>query len=402
MARKGDSGWTDLLVDRSASPPPIAEARFQAWMEGRRIFVSSTLDEEMLPGREAVRRYLDKYHADAVMWESITPADARPQDAYLDGVTRSELFVLLAGSRYGTTDSTGYSPIHKEGNRAAELGLTRLLFEKANVKASDRDGRLNDWIGSLYSELSGARYTSEDELVSVLDSRLREIASAQETYWVKLGNLVFPASISRQSSGGQTTFVISAELRDATLRRAINRLLRPGFGQGEMSLTWALETHTVRVAEITSHSVGVSIEEIRITCLDTEDAGWRSYGFGGMTYIDHSGKSFGPREQAEVWLSAAVFGNQKRAANDHSFYRGRSGDSGPTLHEVLVETSSKGWRAEGIVRLYVVDELDRIFGAYVSEMDVGPASASSVRLAIAITLPENHELQSRGLVPLSQ
>jgi hypothetical protein len=400
MSRKGDSSWTDLLVDRSASPPPMAEARFQKWMEGRRIFVSSTLNEEMLPARQAVRQYLTKYNADAVMWESITPADARAQDAYLDGVARSELFLLLTGSRYGTTDSTGYSPTHKEGNRAAELGLTRLLFEKADVKASDRDGRLNDWIGSLYSELSGARYTSEVDLVSVLDSRLREIASAQETYWVKLGNLVFPASITRQSSGNQTTFTVSAELRDATLRRAINRLVRPGFGHGETSLTWSLETHTVRVAEITSRSVGVSVEEIRITCVASEDAGWRSYGFGGMTYVDHSGQSFGPREQAEVWLSSAVFGDQKRPANDHGVFRGRSGESGPTLPEVLAETSSKGWRAEGIVRLYLVDELDRIFGAYLAEMDVGPASARSIRVLLRLVLPEKQELESRGLVPL--
>ena len=54
------------------------------------------------------------------MWEEITPRDEGPQRAYLSGVDRSSVFLLILGSRYGVTDQTGYSPTHQEGNRAAE------------------------------------------------------------------------------------------------------------------------------------------------------------------------------------------------------------------------------------------------------------------------------------------
>jgi hypothetical protein len=399
MPISGEGIWTKLLVDGGATPPSIIEERFRAWMGGRRIFVSSVMDDEMLSSRLAVREYLSKYGAEAIMWESITPADARPQDAYLEGVRRSEIFLLIVGSRYGQSDASGYSPIHKEGNRAAELGLTRLLFEKSGINAAERDGRLNDWTGSLYSELSGGKYGSPEELVSVVDSRLREIASMQETYWVKIGNLVFPGSVRRSSSGNQTTFVVTSEIRDAAVRRAIGNLLKPGMGQSsETRLSWASETHRVRITEVTSHSLGMSAEEFKISCSATETAMWRSY--SPMTYVDNYGKSFGPREQAEVWLSTAVFGNQITKPSDHPFYRNSSGEPGPSLANVLSSTGARGWRAEGLTRLYLVEELDRLFAGYVSELEVGPATAASIRVVARLTLSESGDVDTQGMVPL--
>ena len=78
--------------------------------------------------------------------EEITPRDEGPQRAYLTGVDRSSVFLLILGSRYIITDQTGYSPTHQEGNRAAEQRIPRLLFELASLKDSERDGRLNDWL----------------------------------------------------------------------------------------------------------------------------------------------------------------------------------------------------------------------------------------------------------------
>jgi hypothetical protein len=283
---------------------------------------------------------------------------------------------------------------------AAELGLTRLLFEKSGVDVAARDGRLNDWIGSLYSELSGGKYTSAEELVSVVDSRLREIAAMQETYWVKIGNLVFPGSVRRSTSGNETKYVVTSQIRDAAVRRAMGNLLRPGIGQSsETRLSWASETHRVRVTEVTSHSLGMSAEEFRITCTASESSMWRSY--SPVTYVDGYGKSFGPREQAEVWLSTAVFGKQQTKP-DHPFYRSNSGEPGPSLSEVLSSTGARGWRAEGLTRLYLVEEFDRLFAGYISELDVGPATAASVRVAARLTLPDEGDVVTQGLVALSR
>lgn len=403
MSPRSENGWGDLLIDGGASPPHIDESRFRSWMSGLRIFVSSTIDDEMIPARTSARQYLTQHNAEAVMWESITPLDTRPQDAYIEGVSRSELFVLLVGHRYGQSDTTGYSPTHKEANRASELGLTRLLFERAGIDLSQRDGRLNDWIKSIYSEVSAGQYDSTEELVAKLDSRLREVASSQETYWVKLGDLVFPGLVRRLSSGGHTTFVVSAEVRDSAVRRAIGALTQRGGGQHQADrLTWALETHPVRIEEVSSHAIGLSAEKVRITCVETEDRGRSSYAMlGGVTYVGQSGRSFGPKDQAAIWAEESLFSHRLEGGAAHAlFMRAASGEAAPSLTRVLTANSALGWRAEGLIRVYLVEEFDRRFGGYVSAMQVGPATATHVRLVAQLTLPDKQGIAIRGLVPL--
>src|SRR5207248_2661188 len=116
-SRGAESSWNSLIVENAAHPAPLSEERFRDWMAGRNIFVSSTMDAEMTPFREAVRAYIHSMGATPIMWEEITPRDEGPQQAYLGGVDRSGVFVLLFGSRYGVTDASGYSPTHQEGNR---------------------------------------------------------------------------------------------------------------------------------------------------------------------------------------------------------------------------------------------------------------------------------------------
>ena len=148
------------------------------------------MDQEITAYRNAVRAHLHAIGASPVMWEEITPRDEGPQRAYLNGVDRSSVFLLILGSRYGITDQTGYSPTHQEGNRAAEKRIPRLLFELASLKDSERDGRLNDWLRSLHHEISGASFTNDADLVAQLDARLREMAAQSERLWIKLDFVV--------------------------------------------------------------------------------------------------------------------------------------------------------------------------------------------------------------------
>src|SRR5688500_11387426 len=113
------SSWDSLLLDSVVTAPPVDDGRFRQWVSGQRIFVSSVMDAEMTPYREAVRKYLDSFGIGVpVMWETISPADSRPAQAFLDGVDRSTQFLLMLGKRYGVADDTGYSPTHKEADRA--------------------------------------------------------------------------------------------------------------------------------------------------------------------------------------------------------------------------------------------------------------------------------------------
>ena len=363
------------------------------------------MDEEMTSARDAVGAYLREQAAAPVMWESITPADRRAQDAYLDGVEQSKLLVLMLGSRYGRADATGYSPTHKEERRARELDIPRLLFERDGVRRSDRDGRLNDWIDSLYSEISGAKFGDSGELVRKLDRQLRELASMQDTYWVKLGPLVFPGSVSRRSSRDGGEFVIRASLGDPVVRRAVAGLADMRARVRADRLTWALQTHTISVSSVASHSVGTSLDDVEVTCDVTAD---RAYGgmFGGMSF-SADGRSIGPAEQVELWAREALFGERsegnRRPRHGGDILRAFVAHEGPTLPEVLGRYRAGGWLAEGLSRLFAIEEATAKFGGHFDRLEVGPSTASSIRFEGAYRL-ETHEsdvAEISGRVPLA-
>ena len=72
-----DSDWNQLVVDDAATVTPLDEPQYRQWLRGQRVFVSSTMDGELTPYRDAVRGYLEAYGGPqtAVMWETVTPAD---------------------------------------------------------------------------------------------------------------------------------------------------------------------------------------------------------------------------------------------------------------------------------------------------------------------------------------
>jgi hypothetical protein len=51
-----------------------------------------------------------------------------------------------------------------------------------------------------------------------------------------------------------------------------------------------------------------------------------------------------------------------------------------TLPEVLRSHSAGGWLAEGLTRLYAVEEVARRYDGHFPHLDVGPSTARSVRI----------------------
>lgn len=402
-----DRTWGQLIMERRTAPPALDGERFRQWMAGRRIFVSSTMDAEMTPVRVAVATYLRGQGASPVLWEGITPQDRRADDAFIDGVDSSSLFLLLLGSRYGQSDSSGYSPTHKEANRARELGIPRLLFERA-MPSADRAGPLNDWLGSLYSELSAARYMTAEDLVTQLDQRLREIAGGQDSHWVKLGNLVFPATVRQRSEHGATTFHVRTTLRDPAVRHAVMDLGQSasgGFRGGgrALQLTWGLATHAVRVDGIDVHSAAVSADEVEIICTAAGQLPAEAYAsFGGITFSGPSG-TIGPVEQAAMWANVGLFGGTlPDAARRDAFLVDMVTPAQP-LPQVLNTTGARGWLAEGLTRIYAIEGLAAKFGGRFESLQVGPATAMGVRVRgrYLISSFSPRIVEINGSVPLS-
>lgn len=387
--------WTQLVIDCAAVPSPVDEGRYRQWLGAQRVFVSSVMDDELRSYREAVRTYLKKHGGQAVMWETVTPQDQPPEQAYLEGVRQSTLFLLMLGQRYGVADASGYSPTHKEANEAEQQRLPRLLF---TLPATDRDGRLNDWLRSLYSVISGIEVKSPDHLVERLDDELRKLAARSQRSWIKLGRFVFPGKVSRttdQQRGEQ--FVVTARVASNEVRQGLLGMGGP-FHQEQMRLTWPDHSFVVRVEAVASESEYVNEDAVTLTCRGVEDR-------GGEMAMNLNG--VGPTEQAELWARRAILGEACTNQGPADLIDLYTRPDGPTLPQILKSAVLSGWQAEGVARLYAVEELQRKWGGTFDSIEVGPATASGVPIRATARLPrmasnvpaERFEVQ--GVLPLA-
>lgn len=62
-----NNSWDKIIAETSARPLPLAEEQFRAWMGRQGIFVSSVMDDEMIPHRNAARAYLRRMSATPLM-----------------------------------------------------------------------------------------------------------------------------------------------------------------------------------------------------------------------------------------------------------------------------------------------------------------------------------------------
>lgn len=396
-----DLHWNDLIIEKRTAPPALSDEQFRVWMADRPIFVSSVMDAEMNPAREAVRAWIRIWGGGPVMWEEITPQDRRPEDAYLDGVDRSELFLLLLGTFYGVSDQTGFSPTHKEANRASERGITRLLFQPEGIPSSAREGKLNNWVGSLYHEVSGGKYADTDELIRKLEARVREIASGQETPWVKLGQLVFPGTVTRRNRHGTTEFEVRATLRETSIRRAMGEI---GGWSGHVEtdrLSWVADTLPVQEVEAEIQSSSSSQSQAILTARLANRSNTSRSALAEVSMRLRDGRHLTPADQAKMWWRHATFGDDLPNLPD-KVERSLLDLESLTLPVVLGAYKARGWLAEGLTRLYIVEGLITRFGGGFEQLDVGPASSTSIRVK-AIFRPSGFEQRTvdiEGLVPL--
>jgi hypothetical protein len=393
--------WRDLFVERRASPVPLDDTGFREWMSGRRIFVSSPMDDEMLPARQAIRSWLEKWDAVPVMWESITPRDQRADIAYIEGVDSSAVFVLAVGKRYGIPDWSGYSPTHREANQAQMRGIPRLLFVRGDVSDAERDGKLNDWIKGLYNELSAAVYDNSEGLCRQLDRQLREIAAQHESMWLKLGPLVFPGHIDERRSGNESLVSISARVGDGDVRRELSSLGRKPSRVRADRLTYLTDSKLVTVRDVSTSTQRTSASSVSITCVQLERGGGAS-SLGGMT-INTGGRSYSPTDQVELWAQEVVFGvvDANLPPSPPPLWGMWRDLESETLPQLLKKIHAHGWMAEGLTRLFIVENLIAKFGGHFVRMDVGSASGSGVRVKVGFAVDgAQRPATFEGIVPL--
>jgi hypothetical protein len=372
--------WKNLLIDAQAVLVPLDESRFRAWLSSQRVFISSVMDPELKPYRKAVRAFLEQYGTGVpVMWETISPADIGPVKAYLTGVDSSSLFVLMLGGRYGVATAGGYSPTHQEERHAKERHLLRLFFTLP-PKDEAADGRLQDWKGSLYNEISGNYAASPQDLVSQLKAKLDQLAARAQRDWIKLGRCMFIGSVKTKSSptAGQSFHVV-AKARDMSVRHELHAMASQ---RRSVRLTSSKGSFRVQIEHVEESGELVGESDYEIVCQAARDQSDEGQQYNMIV------NGVGPDETARQWAEHVIFG--KPLPVDKTF--GGLGMYGirpdaPTLKSVLATTGAQGWQAEGLVRLYAIEEVARTRGGRFTDLSVGPATATGVRIDGTFVLP---------------
>ncbi|MGB4520763.1 MAG: DUF4062 domain-containing protein [Candidatus Omnitrophota bacterium] len=134
-----------------------------------KIFVSS-VQKEFKDERKALKSFI---HGDALLsrffevflFEDLPASDRHPNQAYLDGVKKSDIYLGLFGDGYGVIDKQGVSSTHKEFLMAQQSGKSRLIFVKGNDDNS-RDPKMQGLMRAAGKQVIRRRFQSTSELIS--------------------------------------------------------------------------------------------------------------------------------------------------------------------------------------------------------------------------------------------
>jgi hypothetical protein len=392
--------WSELVTEDRSVPRPITEEDFREWMSGVGVFVSSVMDEEMTPARAVARETIERLGGRPVMWEVLAPADRRPGEAYIAGIEQSDLMLLMLGHNYGVSDETGFSPTHKESNRAENLRITRLLFQPDPIDRSRRSGKLNEWMSSLYNQVSGAKYINLGDLSNQIESKMREVASQQQNYWIKLDNLVFPGEVKTRTTAGTTTYTITARVRQPEVKERVSELGRNS--PRSTRLTWGERSVSVSVHDVSVNSVSRLEDEVVIVCPEARNQGSN---FMGVTIQQGAGaQAITPDMQAEDWARMTFLGEASSLPPDAMRYARFLDSDALSLQSLLAQAEARGWYAEGLANLFIVEKIKTIFDGTVTHIQVGPATANGMRLNLQFRMSgyEPRTISLNGLVIFSQ
>jgi hypothetical protein len=109
----------------------------------------------------------------------------------------------------------------------------------------------------------------------------------------------------------------------------------------------------------------------------------------------------------ERWAQQAFFGARPGTSSRRGSYDFEEMFSEPdakTLPEVLAATNAGGWLAEGLTRLYLVEEVARRYAWRFQYLEISPATAQGVRIkgGFSVGSSDHAPVTIEGLVPLQR
>lgn len=305
---------TELIVDRTTSIQRPSEEQVRRWAGGKRVFVSSTMDD-LRDERAAAADAIEDVGAEPVLFERF---GARPEDsrqAYKAEVRRSDIYLGILSRSYGVKQSSGYSATHAEYEEAKEHHKELLFFLDDTVPSSERDGHLNRWIRELYEQHVLAKYETVDDLKQSIRTSLRLLAQREITPWVKFGNLIFQATrVDKTTSEQQQEVAVTTASQN---QKVLSRLRKMAGGQSfrrsSVQLIFRTMCQSVEVEALNETADPLGRDSVTIQCRSGNSSQRTSGGAssslrwlgGGM----HTrGKKYDQRELIELALKAVILG----------------------------------------------------------------------------------------------
>ncbi len=147
-----------------------------------KIFISS-VQKEFKDERKALKDYI---HGDALLsrffevflFEDLPASDRHPDQAYLDGVKKADIYLGLFGDEYGVIDKKGMSPTHKEFLLAQQLGKPKFIFVKGNDD-NNRDPKMQNLMRVAGKQVIRRRFQSPSDLIFSVYASLVDYLAAK-------------------------------------------------------------------------------------------------------------------------------------------------------------------------------------------------------------------------------
>ena len=134
-----------------------------------KVFISS-VQKEFIRERQRLFNYLISdpllgLFFEPFIFENLPASDRKVETAYINEVSKSDIYIGLFGFDYGYEDSKGISPTEREFDEATKQYKTRLIYVKGDV-VSNRNPKMSALIQKVGLDLIRKHFTTEAELIT--------------------------------------------------------------------------------------------------------------------------------------------------------------------------------------------------------------------------------------------
>lgn len=300
----GHGGERDtLLIDRAAAAEVPREDAVREWARDKRVFISSVM-EELRDERAAAAEGVRSLGARPVLFEEFGGRDADPQDAYLGEVETSQVYVGILGGRYGRPLSTRFSATHTEYRHAEEQGLRISVWA---LDTQEREGPQQGFLDEVRVFHVVPAFTDAANLQRQVSERLRSIAAEDLAPWIKLGCILFRASLVTHE-GNQ--IAVTARVQSDDVAHALETLAPDNFGvRDHHRLTWSGRCRDVRIANVRTNTTTArsTLMHLQLEVVESNRAHILDFAINGHT----------PDDLTDFALRAAIFGEPNPLAGQY-------------------------------------------------------------------------------------